>query len=543
MARVKARCCWCGGRFVKIDNHYWCETQACRDRCAKFTVGVLRTTDGDPDNTQFLYLFVPLPKQVEFEECTARNLLGGGAAGSTKSHICRWRMYRRALKIKGYEGLLIRRTWGELEKHHFRLMEKEARLFKSCGINVEFLFTRREMVFHDTEAIIEGGHMESQDDIDKYLSRERDDISVDEGVTIPPQNLLELSTRARSTKQEVIDDGDARFSVYTNPGGIAAAMLRDFFILHEPNWEDYSEELKEEYDPKDWAYIPGNLEDNPYLPPRYQSDLAILQPWRFQQLRYNDWDVVAGTFFAEFATSTHVKDLGDPGEWCEWFGSLDWGYIKPGVMLWWACLPDTPEHPGGLLYIRKEYKFSHMLIPTLVEKLKAIGEDELGVRQGVNLRYVVADPALKGADLNKIDRSGKISGESMQQTFADEDYPVLLGDNDRHQGWQRCHEMLGNREIDVIEDGVRKKKNIGPTIIIHPSCKYTIRCLSSIVSAKHDPEDIDTSADDHPADSMRYGAMSRPRATKIGRLVPARSFNARRRQLIARKKRLQRRTA
>lgn len=526
-ARVEARCCWCKGRFVKIEGFYWCATEACRIRCAKYAVVVKQTIDGDPDNTKFHFLFVPLPKQVEFEECTSRNLLGGGAAGSTKSHICRWRMYRRALKIKNYEGLLIRRTWGELEKHHFRLMDREARLFTSFGIPCTFSITKREIEFHDTEAIIEGGHMESQDDIDKYLSRERDDISVDEGVTIPPQNLLELSTRARTTKVAVLEDGGARFSVYTNPGGIAATMLHDFFILHEPNWEDYSPALKDEYDPADWHYIPGNLEDNPYLPPSYQSDLAVLQPWRYQQLRYNDWDTVAGTFFAQFTTKTHVADLGDPGEYVEWFRSLDWGYIQPGVVLWWACLAD------GILYIRKELKFSHMLIETLCEKVHDI-DAELGVRREC-LRYFVADPALKGPDITK-SKQGIITGETMQDTFAKAGMPIILGDNSREAGWVRCHELLGSRGTMQQNDGT--EVDLGPRVIIHPDCRYLIRCLSSIVSAKNNPDDVDTNADDHPADSFRYGAMSRPRATKVGRIVPAKSFQFYRKQLAARRKKM-----
>lgn len=441
-------------------------------------------------------------------------------------------MYRRAMRIPNYEGLLIRRTWGELEKHHFRLMEREAKVFTAHGIPCTFSITSREMKFHDTGAIIEGGHMESQDDIDKYLSRERDDINVDEGVTIPPQNLLELSTRARSTKPEVLEDGGARFSVYTNPGGIAATMLRDFFIEHEPNWEDYSEELKEEYNPDDWVYIPGNLEDNPYLPSSYQSDLAVLQPWRFRQLRYNDWDVVAGTFFAEFSTATHVKDLGDPGESCEWFHSLDWGYIQPGCILWWALLPD------GVLYIRRELKFSHMLIEMVVEKVREI-DDELGVRRE-NLRYSVADPALRGTNINKTTVQGEITGETMEQTFAKAGMPLLMGKNNRQQGWQRCHEFLGSRGKRTDEE-TGKEVDLGPHIIVHPDCRYLIRTLASITSAKNDPEDVDTTADDHPADSLRYGAMTRPRARQSRTIVPAKSFMARRKQMIEFRKRQGRR--
>ena len=510
MARVAAKCCWCGGAFFKWEGFYWCKTEACRIRQANFSVVMRKDVDG---KSTFTYLFVPLPKQVEFEECGARNLLGGGAAGSTKSHICRWSMYRRALKVPYYEGLLLRRTWPELEKHHFRLMEREAAVFRAHGLNVEFSKTNREMYFHDTKGVIEGGHMENASDVDKYLGRERDDIAVDEGVTFEPHPLLQLSTRARSTKQEILDMGGARFRVYTNPGGAAASMLRDLFIDHTPDWEEYSEEFKDEYNPAEWKYIPGNLEDNPYLPPSYQADLSVLQPWRFKQLRYNDWDVIAGTFFTEFVSRPpYVQDLGDFGDSVEWFRSMDWGYVQPGCVLWWACLPD------GIFYIRHEFKFSHATIDIVAQKIKDYDE-ELGIHK-TSMRYTVADPALKGVNVSVHSQAGEITGESMAESFSKEGIPLIMGRNDRYQGWTRVREMLKLREDQR------------PSIVIHPDCKYLIRTLASAVSAKNDPEDVDTSIDDHAIDSLRYGAMSRPAATKVRTAHIPNSFNAVRANMI-----------
>jgi hypothetical protein len=141
-------------------------------------------------------------------------------------------------------------------------------------------------------------------------------------------DLLELSTRARSTKPLVAalarriyglpegvepPRGGAVFWVLSNPGGPASAMLREFFIDHQPDYDDFPQlaELDDEgralYRPEEWGYIPGNLEDNPYLPSSYERDLALLPPWRYKQLRYNDWNVIAGQFFVEFDARTHVR--------------------------------------------------------------------------------------------------------------------------------------------------------------------------------------------------------------------------------------------
>lgn len=303
---TKPCCCWCGKKFVKIGATFWCSTQACRRRQAEHSIFV-QDQDG---NTTFLY--VPLPRQVEFDSCTARYLLGGGAAGSTKSHSARYSMYRHALTIRDYEGLILRETWDELNKHHFRLMDREAEVFRQHGINANFSITNREMTFivDGNKRVIEGGHMEDPKDVKKYLGRERDEIVADEGVLFPPKPLLELSTRARSTKEDMRKQGlRGLFRVYTNPGGPSSAMLRDLFKDHTPDWDSYSPKFREEYDPSEWVYIPGKLEDNPYLDENYERDLAVLEPWRYEQLRNNDWDIVQGLFFGKFKSSTHVVDL------------------------------------------------------------------------------------------------------------------------------------------------------------------------------------------------------------------------------------------
>ena len=45
---------------------------------------------------------------------------------------------------------------------------------------------------------------------------------------------------------------------------------------------------------------------------------------------------------------------------------------------------------------------------------------------------------------------------------------------------------------------------------VHSSCKYLARSISNAVSDEKDPDDIDTTTDDHALDTWRFGAMSRP---------------------------------
>ncbi len=492
-----ATCSWCGNGFGKVDQIYWCKTPACRQR--QLDHATIITQRG----TQHLF-DVPLPRQIEMTTSASPMLLGGGAAMVSKSHGARRALIRRALLIPGFEALILRTTWDELKKHHLRLLEAEALQLRGYGVDATYSRTDREFCIHHPSgpnSVIEGGHMEEDKDVYKYLSRERDAIVPDEASRFQPDHLLELSTRARSTKPRVAafarqmhgipDDvdvprGGANFWAFTNPGGPASPMLRDFFIDHTPDPMDYPQlyELdsdgQQNYNPSEWGYVPGQLEDNPYAPKSYERDLTVLSPWRYQQLRFNNWDVIAGQFFTEFDSRTHVKDLGQLGPGVEWFRSYDYGFQHKSFCLWWACLPD------GRLYIRRELVQQHTDIPTICQAMRDV-DRELHVPR---IRYTVADRYSMGS-LNK-DKTG----ETRRERFMYCGVPVTSADHDHQQGWTACRELLALRQ-----DGL-------PWVVFHPDCRQLIREIASAVSADNEPEEVSPKSDDDGLDAWRYGAMS-----------------------------------
>lgn len=173
----------------------------------------------------------------------------------------------------------------------------------------------------------------------------------------------------------------------------------------------------------------------------------------------------------------------------ESFASLDWGFNSWGVCLWWVCLPD------GELHVVREYKFKGMTAEHVGREIRKITND-LGVK---SLRYIASDPAMW-------QKTGAGRGESIAETLLRMRLPMRKSDNDRRNGWLRIHELLRD-----TSDGTR------PWLTIDPACTYLIRTLPAMVQDDHDPEDIDTSKDDHACDALRYGAMSRPSPTRIGK--------------------------
>jgi hypothetical protein len=297
--------------------------------------------------------------------------------------------------------------------------------------------------------------------------------------------LAELSTRAR--KVYVDRDGATvlpKFVPVTNPGGPSAGWLRDFFIDHTPDFERFPQ-LRSKYDPAQWVYLPARLDDNPYLDPEYETSLAVLSQWRYEQLRHGDWNVFSGQFFSEWTPHVHVRALDLVGQ-LEWFASLDWGFNAPGVCLWWACLPD------GHYHVAREYKFQAMSAEAVAGELVGITKS-LGIER---LRYIAADPALW-------QKTGHGRGESVAETLLRRGLPLRKGDNDRYNGWLRCHELLAK-----APDGQ-------PWVTVAPTCRYLVRSLPAQMSDKKKPDDIDTGGDDHAVDAWRYGAMSRPSPARI----------------------------
>lgn len=472
-------CCWCQRPLEQYGTQWWCPTPACKTRQFRHSICTVHRSGpakGQPDT----YLYVPTPKQVEFDACPARYVLYGGAAGPGKSHAARWALYRRCMQIPGFEALLLRKTYPELEKTHLRRMAQEAPL-----VGASFTESKR-MVAWPNGSLIECGHMEDAAAVQKYLSTEYDAIVPDEGATFDPLSLLELSTRARTSKPQVLASGGARFWVVSNPGGPASSTLLDFFVDHAPDLDQFPA-LAGQYNPAEWAYIPAQLQDNPYLDPQYERQLALLPQWRYDQLRHGDWRVFVGQFFGQFNQRRHIRDLGPLGEGVSWFRSLDWGFNAPGCWGWYAVLPD------GRIYKRSDRKFRG---ESVHENIVALQHHEAALELPP-VSYSVGDPSIY-IKTGQVGMYTPSLGQSIGETFAINGVPIRRGESDRYSGWQRLHDLLRD-----APDG-------DPWLILHPSCTYTIRSLASAVSDPHDADDVDTDSDDHALDETRYGAMSRP---------------------------------
>jgi len=497
-----AVCCWCNRALIRASGAWWCPSQNCALRQLKFS-----TYKQDQNGNVLEYCYVPSPKQTVWHEAiydpSIRRFLFGGAAGPGKSKMLREALYILAGQVPGLHALLLRKTKKDLEQSHLVFMPHECEIrgakWKSTEGIVEFPHR------NSRPSIIRCGYLEHPSDIENYLSAEYDVIVPDELVTFLRDPMLELFTRARSTNPALLalrGDSETEYDgafvmTASNPGGRGGAWVKDFFIDKTPDSDEFPDYL-----PQHWAFYEARLKDNPYVQVAgYMQSLSTLRDSRKRQLLDGDWTVFEGQFFDEFRANVHVRDLGVIGSGVARFLSMDWGRNAPGVCLFWVVLPD------GHYYVEDEFKFNGEIGNKLTVKdvaghiCRRCEEKELK-----RVPTCWLDPACW-------QHTGQV-GESIAETFMRYKVPCVAANSDRLSGWQRVHEMFR-----LAPDGL-------PWLLISPRCTYGIRTLPSQLQAKNDPDDMDTTGDDHWCDALRYGAVSGTRPPGYGYKPPPDPFTA-----------------
>ena len=112
---------------------------------------------------------------------------------------------------------------------------------------------------------------------------------------------------------------------------------------------------------------------------------------------------------------------------------------------------------------------------------------------GEDIRYTVA-----GHDMWQKRGNDFVTGENIADSFFKKGVPVEKADIARIVGWNRVREYLKD-----ASDGK-------PYLQVFSSCTNLIRTLPLMIYDDRNVEDMKDHEEDHLADSLRYGLMSRP---------------------------------
>lgn len=412
-------------------------------------------------------------RQAVFHTTVADEKLYGGAAGGGKTAAIVAEAITLALEYPGITINMFRRTIPELKATILPEIYKQAGTYINAR-NMEWKGQDRTFVLRNGSKIVLN-YLDSDNDIYRYQGAEMPIIAVDELTQFPMAWIEYLLTRNRTSNPTY----PVMFIAGTNPGGIGHGWVKARFIDPVPPEKVNTVTLEDGHNVTR-VFIPAKVDDHP--DERFREDYkrklsAISDPQLRRALRDGDWDVFAGQVFSEFSRNVHVCDpFAIPAHWQKW-RSMDYG--NNNSVIWLAKSPETER-----VYAYREYRTTEFV--DIATKARNIKQFEAGE----DVSYGLADPSIWGGagDHN--------TGRSVAEMFQDEGVTWIPANNDRKAGLAAVHDMLG-----IAKDGM-------PRMMIFSTCVSLIRTLPSLPYDKNKVDDVDTHADDHDYDALRYGVMA-----------------------------------
>lgn len=415
----------------------------------------------------------PNPKQRLFFEATARHIAYGGARGGGKSWAMRRKFILLANRYDGLQLLLLRRTLPELYENHILPLMKE--LVGYAQYN-----SAQKVVRFPNDSRIRLGYCDSEEDVFQYQGQQYDVIGLEEATHFTESQMNFIKTCNRTVRE----DFSPRMYYTCNPGGVGHEWVKRLFI---------DRDYRPNENPKDYVFIPAKLTDNTVLmerDPQYLNDLMSLPEHLRRAHLDGDWDALEGRYFEEFSREAHVCKPFVIPSWWKRFRAMDWGYNDPCCVLWFAVGPDRRVFVYDELYIRK----------TVASKVARYIKEKSG---NAKFAYTAASPDA----WQKRGSSDGIEGENVAMIFSKNGVPLTKADNARVVGWQRVREYL-----QCIDDE-------RPMLQIFENCSNLIRTLPTLTFDKHDKEDVSDYCEDHAAEALRYGLMSRAKTPEQKKII------------------------
>jgi len=332
-------------------------------------------------------------------------------------------------------------------------------------------------------AKIEFGYAENMTDALRYQGQSYTWIGIDELPQYPSPDIYNF---LRSSLRSVDPEIPVFMRATGNPGNIGSQWVREMFVNPSPANQSFDISVDTPNGKKiiTRRFIPAKLQDNPYLMQTddYYTMLSSLPDVQRKQFLDGDWDAFEDSSFPEFNKYTHVVDPFEVPKGWQRFRAADWGYSSPACCLWFAIDYDNN------LWIYRELYISRITADVFAKKVLMLERDEY-------IRYGVLDASTWA-------KRGDI-GPSIAETMIQQG--CRWRPSDRTPKSRISGKLEIHKRLKVSED---KKKE--PGLRIFSSCRNLIRTLPVLPLDDHNPEDINTDAEDHAYDALRYGCMSRP---------------------------------
>jgi hypothetical protein len=293
---------------------------------------------------------------------------------------------------------------------------------------------------------------------------------------------------------------------------------------------------------KTQVHLFGSYRENKYLSPQYVAELeSIKDPNKRKAWLNGDWDIVAGGMFEdEWDSHTHIVAPFDiPHSW-KIDRSFDWGSSKPFSVGWWA------ESDGSDVKLRDGTWRSTVKgdIFRIAEWYGTSGKTNQGLRllaskiaEGIVAREIAM--GLYGRVRPGPADNSIWDTENGNSIARDMEFAVVLEKNgkpltykgvswersdkspgSRKHGWEKIREYLENAKPQYVPGPNGEKLRVPrekPGLFTFNTCVYFIDLFPGLPRSEEDPDDVDTNAEDHIGDEVRYEVLSKALGGKTGR--------------------------
>ena len=413
--------------------------------------------------------------QTQFLAASEREVFYGGARGGGKSYAMLIDPLRYCDK-QHHRALLLRRSMPELRD----MINHSQRLYGQAYPGAKWREQEKEWRF-PSGARIEFGYAENLTDVLRYQGQSYTWIGIDE---LPQYPTPEIYNFLRSSLRSVDPEIPVFMRATGNPGNVGSLWVKEMFVdPSEPN-KAFQVHIDTLAGRKSITrrFIPAKLQDNPYLMQTddYMIMLSSLPEVQRKQFLEGDWSAFENSAFPEFDITTHVVQPFDiPRNWLR-FRTCDWGYSSAACVLWLAVDYDNN------FWVYREHYTQRVTADVFARQVLEKERDEY-------VRYGILDSSTWA-------RRGD-AGPSIAETMIREGCkwrPSDRSPRSRVAGKLELHKLLA-KDPDTGQ----------PKLKIFSNCTNVIRTLPMLPVDKNNPEDVDTHAEDHAYDALRYGVMSR----------------------------------
>ena len=471
-------------------------------------------------------------------------LLYGGAAGGGKTELMIKHANDLSVKVPGHSTLVVRQSIPELRRSIILRLKARivqfkipARLRKVDGVS-SFQYA--------SDSIIECGYLATDEHVANYLSAEYDLILIDEASLMTSDQIVQLSSRLRTTKRKAKLGARPHLGLFSNPGGQSHPWLYQTFVAMTDYgtkvvvvdisdglerarvvrsyptpvpvdgatdeqlddilvpWATNLEVLIDPATELAIAFVPAKAGDNKHIDPGYMKYLNALPEQRRKQLRDGNWDTFDGQYFYEWSRDIHVVPWFEiPEGWPRARGA-DFGSAAP-----WACLFGAWDNDGNCYLYDECYGAGF----TPAEQARQAKEKQS--RPQANGKTVkdhyfasLADPSVFA------DKRG--TGKSIADLWRDNGFPVNRAKNARVAGWQNMRQYLWDDQAVPPTNAKSTARTGWPRLfVLEGTCPNLVRTMPLQQYAKNHPEDLNTVLEDHAVDALRYLLSARPIGARI----------------------------